>query len=250
MALGRTRRALDLFEDALEIDVHSGLANAGRHRALELLGAIERASAGPAPETTLSWAEAKTKGAKLEAERAYSDALELYRSVDLDGTNDAAIHAAVARCYLAVGASGPAIDFAQRALARDPKNADALAVRPRGYLLASKYDQALSLADAWVAALPEDAAAHYVRGRSLFSLGRFTEAREAFDHACSLKPEMLEAMLLRREADRAIRNLKSTVGTQPQLEVPLPEHLSNLRPLLASGRVADLIAALAEPQYD
>jgi tetratricopeptide (TPR) repeat protein len=61
---------------------------------------------------------------------------------------------------------------------------------------------------------------------------------------------MLEAMLLRREADRAIRNLKSTVGTQPQLEVPLPEHLSNLRPLLASGRVADLIAALAEPQYD
>jgi tetratricopeptide (TPR) repeat protein len=248
LALGRTRQALDLFEDALEVDPRSELANTGRHRALELLDVVTTPSRQS--ETKLSLAEAKLRGSRLEAERAYSEALEVYQSVDLHGSNDVAINAAVARCYLGVGASGPAIDFAQRVLARQPKNADALAVRSRAYLLAREYDQALSSADAWVAALPEDAAAHYTRGRSLFSLGRLQEAREAFERACTLKPDMLEAMLLRREADRAIRKLQSTVGTQPQLEVPLPEHLSELRSILASGRIADLTAALTQPQYD
>jgi len=242
LAVGRTHRARLLFEDVLEIDLHQQLANAGLDRARELLEGV--AGVPPQPPPALAWAEARPKGAKLEAEHAFAEAAALYQDVKLDGVNDAAIHTAISRCYLALGASGPAIDFAQRALAIASVDADALAVCARAYLMAHDYERALTAAEAWLAVAPDDAAAHYVRGRSLLSLARFAEARDAFDRAATLRPQMLEALLLRREADRAIRALQRTVGTQPDQPIQLPEHLAHLRTLLSS--IPDLIDALAQ----
>lgn len=244
LALERPKRALELFEDALEINLHLQLANAGRTRALELLGLIASLSMPATPE--VKWTEARPKAAKLEAERAYAEALELYLAVKLDGANDAAIYRALARCYLALGDAGPAADYAQRTLQLEPENAEALAILPRAHLLAHRNDQALAAADARLAVLPDDAAGHYVRGRALFALARFAEARDAFDRATALHPQMLEALLLRREADRALRRLQRTVGTQPEQPIELPEHLAHLQWLVASGRIADLIDALAQ----
>jgi tetratricopeptide (TPR) repeat protein len=251
LALGDIARAQAVFVDALPLDKNSRVAAAGLRRAFGLAeGLASRDSRAVPHRQELAWVNAIEKGLHLEAERAFSEALALYRDVRLDGAHDAAIYTAIARCELALGAAGIAIDFAQRALAVDASRVEALSIRARGYLLNRKPQDALKCADVWVAGFSFDAAARYVRGRALFALGRFAEARDAFDRACSLQPGMVEAMLLRREADRAMKRIRETVGAQPEMDLELPEHLAELRGALVGGRIDDMIPVLERPEYD
>jgi cytochrome c-type biogenesis protein CcmH/NrfG len=77
-------------------------------------------------------------------------------------------------------------------------------------------------------------------------LKRFHEARDAFDRACTLEPKRIEAMLLRREADRAARRLADTVGVARPMTIDLPEHLIALRDPLAAGNVDAVIPRLEQ----
>ena len=45
-----------------------------------------------------------------------------------------------------------------------------------------------------------------------------------------------------------MRRLHATVGTQPELELDLPEHLLELRDAFASGRLAEVLEFLEEGQ--
>lgn len=125
----------------------------------------------------------------------------------------------------------------------------ALALRTRGYLALRKAEDALRGANIWAGRYPNDAEAHHARGRALFLLARFAEARDAFERACVLAPELAEALLMRREADRAMKRVRDEVGVQPPLELALPEHLAHLHEPLAAGRIDDAIADLA-PRID
>jgi tetratricopeptide (TPR) repeat protein len=201
-------------------------------------------------EPRSEWQQIAERALRLESARDFRGALDLYHDVKLDGAHDHALYLAIARCNLAVGAGGIAVDYATRALAIDASDVFALALRTRGNLLAHRLPEALSAADAWIATHPRDAEAYHARGRALFALGQFNEARTAFDRACVLAPDLVEAQLLRREADRAMRRVRDSVGVQPPLELTLPDHLAHLRDAVAAGRIGDVIAELARPEHD
>lgn len=118
---------------------------------------------------------------------------------------------------------------------------------PLEFALRSRdYRTALELVDTLLAATPDDARAHHLRGKALFALGRIADARAAFDRACTLKPALLEAMLLRREMDRAMKD----AGTSNRVVLKLPDHLAELRDILVAGRIVDAIQLLRRPAYD
>ncbi len=268
LAFGAAIQALHMFDRALLLDPRSRLAALGRMRALALLGIVagevggqnidthaalrflRRRPEGRAKAPRISWAEASEMGQALERDRAFAEAVAVYHRAIVTGADELHIHTALARCYLASGAPGPAVDYAQRALVVDSKQVEAHAIRARGYLALYRYDDALKCAGVWLAAARDDADAHYTKGRALLALARHAEARDAFDRALALRPDMIEAMLLRREADRSMIRLREEVGTQPQLELELPEHLAGLRDPLARGRIDDVIAALERADYD
>jgi tetratricopeptide (TPR) repeat protein len=93
---------------------------------------------------------------------------------------------------------------------------------------------------------PEDGASHHLRGKALLGLGRIDEARAAFDRACTLKPQLLEAMLLRGACDRAMTTAREATGVAK----PITDQLAELRDVLVDGRVVDAIQMLRRPAYD
>ena len=259
LALERPTRAVDRFEDALDLDLHSSVAKAGLRRAFDMLGVVggnifhdvPRLAAPPITETIqIGWTEAEVTGHSLESERDFGGALANYKRAAIDGTDDVAIYTAIARCQLALGSGGIAVDYAQRALAVASKHGEAHSIRARAYHLSHKYDDALKCTGVWLVVDPNNASAHYTKGRALLALGRPLDARDAFDRAFALDPKMLEAMLLRREADRAASQVRDEVGTQSAIEIDLPEQLAILRPALASGRIDQALAILERPEYD
>jgi tetratricopeptide (TPR) repeat protein len=248
LALGNKSEARLKFDWSWEL-ARSQLAREGRLLLTSLPSRSTSRSAAPPLEPRYAWADVAERARRFEAERAFADALALYSDVRLDGTNDLAINLAIARCQLALGVPGVALDYARRALAIDAQNVDALSIVSRAHLLRREPKDALGCADLWIAAHPQDASARYARGRALFALGRIEEARAAFDRACTLDPRMLEAMLLRREADRVMRRVRETVGTQPEIALDLPKHLSELRDAFAANRIADVLQVLGRPEY-
>jgi tetratricopeptide (TPR) repeat protein len=113
-----------------------------------------------------------------------------------------------------------------------------------------RYDEALAICDTAIGDEPDAAAHHHLRGKSLLGLGRLDDARAAFDRACTLEPKLLEAMLLRREVDRAILAARGAAGTAQPMRMALPPHLAELRDVLIAGRLVDAIQMLRRPEYD
>jgi tetratricopeptide (TPR) repeat protein len=140
----------------------------------------------PFPQGLHAWGDVSERGTRLEQERAFREALALYVDVRLDGINNLVIYTAIARCQLALGVAGFALDYARRALAIDSTDVEALSIRTQAHLLDRKPADALECAEIWIAAHSLDASARYARGRALFALGRFEEARDAFDRASAL----------------------------------------------------------------
>jgi tetratricopeptide (TPR) repeat protein len=253
LGLGDRHAALGSFRAALFLNPRLRVAKEGHDRLVDLLGAVNdgsrfrRARYEP---PAITWAEAAMSGARLEADRDYMHALEAYYAVRLDGSHDADVHLAIARCQLALGASGYAIDYARRALTRDPHNSRAFEICCRGHLLAHRYADALAVATSWLAIAPSDASAHYLTGRALLRLGRTADARDAFDRAFELDPKMLVAMLLSHHVGRSMKRVSAKAGTPVAISIEIPAQLEHLREALLGGRVDEVIPILEESTYD
>jgi len=153
-----------------------------------------------------------------------------------------------ARDALRQGDQGHAAVLARDALTHFPEQREALTILVEVYLRNRKHTEALQTAEKLLR-LAEDGEAQYLRGKSLFGLGRLHEAREAFERAFVLAPKMLEAMLLRREVDRAIGATRSAVGEQTAKTIDIPPALAELRDVLLAGDAKRAIAALSEPRF-
>jgi tetratricopeptide (TPR) repeat protein len=112
------------------------------------------------------------------------------------------------------------------------------------------YRLALERIELWLVTAPDEPRAHHVRGKALLALGRLPDARAAFDRACTLRPQWLEATLLRREVGRVMAATKASAGIANPMALSLPDHLADLRDVLVSGRIVDAIQLLRRPAYD
>ena len=270
LAIAQPGRALRAFEAALELGTPLALAMSGRAVARAQLGfttdawvprprgahgrgvaaarhmgrrAASRAKL--AAEPVVRFAAIADAAAQLEATRAFADALALYARAVAGPARDTAI----ARCYQHLGEPRWAADFASRALAAADTEREPRAIRLRARLRLKDPAAALVDADVLVAADETDGGAHYLRGRCYLGLGRNAEARDAFDRACQLSPQLLEAMFLRRTTVRAANETRARVGTPRPPELAIPAHLGEVRAALATGDVALALATLDAEAY-
>jgi tetratricopeptide (TPR) repeat protein len=194
----------------------------------------------------VSWDHARDVGARREAGRDFDGALAIY-SCARPPADRVELAIAMARCCLALERPSAAHAHACDALAEDPRHPEALALRTRALAKAGHHVDALASADDWIARAPE-LRAHYARGRALFALRRFVEARDAFE----LASELPAALLMRREVDRCMKELRTMVGVDAPLRLVVPEHLAELRTLLVDGQLDAAIKFLrghaADPQ--
>ncbi len=107
---------------------------------------------------------------------------------------------------------------------------------------------AMALADSMIARFPKSGLGLYRRGRCLFSLGRLVEARDALDRAQVIEPKLVDAMLLRREVDRALGKVKAVVGSALPQQLAIPEHLPEVRAAMARGSIPDAVSWLESHQ--
>lgn len=180
----------------------------------------------------VSWDRARDVGAQREAGRDFDGALAIYSGVRRTPADRVELDIAMARCCVELARPSAAHTHACDALVEDPRHPQALALRTKALLLANHPLDALASADDWIARAPQ-VHAHYARGRALFALRRFVEARDAFE----LASELPEALLMRREVDRCMKELRATVGTDAPMQLVVPEHLAGLRTLLVDGRL-------------
>ncbi|HEY5951877.1 MAG TPA: tetratricopeptide repeat protein, partial [Kofleriaceae bacterium] len=268
LELGHPHTALSRFEEALCYDALA-VAHEGKVFALAELGAIPEPSAARrdiAPDmdshrsqlqrpsnpirATKAGVIAKSEdlereALQLEAQRAFAAALNMYRGIV--GGN-ATTFTGRARCHLALGEHGEAIDYAQRALAIDNAHAEALSILTTAMLRRGWLEEALRNAERLVA-LEASGRAHYLRGKALFSLGRMVDARDAFEQAGKLDPQLLEAQLLRREVERVTGNVRQSVGKQHAPTFDIPDQLAELRDVLVSGDTNAAVTALRDDRY-
>jgi tetratricopeptide (TPR) repeat protein len=166
----------------------------------------------------VSWDRARDVGAQREAGRDFDGALAIYSSVRRTPADRVELDIAMARCCVELARPSAAHTHACDALVEDPRHPEALALRTRALALANHHVDALASADDWLARAPQ-LHAHYARGRALFALRRFVEARDAFERA----NELPEALLMRREVDRCMMELRATVGVDAPIELVMPD---------------------------
>lgn len=201
------------------------------------------------PDRTLRWEDVAAQGLQLQHERRFAEALDLYSRVRIED-NPKPLYVAIARCCLEAGEYGPAIDYARRVQQHDAKGTIGLELESMAWLRKKQFREALEVAGRWLAIAPDSARAHHTAGKALFGLRRLSEAREELDHACALEPQLLVAMLLRREVDRLTKHVRGVVGTASAQTVDLPAHLIELREVLIAGRTSEAIAILSRAEYD
>jgi tetratricopeptide (TPR) repeat protein len=207
-------------------------------------------SALPAGRTrVLRWAAAAPAVAAIERAQDHARALARYCQIHAEPDEHTALHTAIARCHLQLGHLGDAVDHARRALRDAPADPEANRIAVDALWRADRIAQALDAADAWLAAAPDAALAHYARGRALLRLRRLFESRQALDRACLLGPALIEAMVLRREAARALAALRDAVGTAAARTLDVPAQLVEVRDLVATGRLADAICVLQRAEH-
>ena len=195
------------------------------------------------------WSDAKPEGLELERSGSFASALRLYRTVDAAPTDVVEVECATARCHLRLDQADVAIEVCMRVLSRDAAHVGAHAMLTAAHLLVKRHAEAVGVADRWVALAPDDAAAHYARGRALFAVRRLREARASFERALVLRPQMIEAMLLRREVDRAAGAVRDAVGVEAPVELAIPEQLAAIRDALVVGDLDAVVETLARPEH-
>ena len=249
LAIHQPERARVAAEASIDEQLGTKLAHDVRYQALvqmlEPRVPYRRTGKSTAP-LRVSWTEAATRGRQLELDRAFRDALALYQSA-IGGSDDVDRFEALARCSLAVGDHGPAVDYAARALAIEPSRLTVHEILIRGLLSRGASLDALQATDVATSLAPDDAVMHYLRGRALLAAGRLRESREELERALVLRPTLVEAMLIRREVDRCSALLRQTVGEAPT--IALRDYLADLKGDLAAGQTERLIERLAGADY-
>ena len=250
LALHDENAARDSFELAL---VHNGYQDLARWGFNVAGGNRERPPAFPIrgvrmiwpaePVPSVPWTTAEADGLRHEAQRDFQGALVLYQQVAVDPANEADVATALARVNLQLGNAAAAADHARCALAADPSRIAARVTLVQALLARRDFAGALADADRLVLAAADDGAHHYLRGKALFGLGRLDEAREVFALATAVQPTLLEAMLMRREVERAIGAARRHAGTQGPIAIDVP---ASVRDVLSSD---DPIAALADARF-
>ena len=254
LAMGQPKKAVTWFEQAVEqerISRTTPTAKKGPNpRTLALRECRDEVIRRAEDVDVLAWSDARARGSLFEKQRRFYEARELYRRVGVEGADMVGLDTAIARCSFQLGDADVASDYAQRVLQRIPGHQEALELRASGQLRARRYAEALDSTNAWLAASPDDGRAHLARGKSLLALGRVVDARDAFERASVHGPQLLEAMLLRRELDRSLKDVRAAAGTANAASIDLPAHLAELRDVLVDGRTADAIQMLRRPGYE
>lgn len=98
------------------------------------------------------------------------------------------------------GDVGAAEEAIERALADDPDDCSALALKARIALRRGEAVEALDLGEFMEVRLPDDYRGPLTTGRALVALGRYREALHALDRAIDLEPEAADAFAERAEA--------------------------------------------------
>lgn len=201
------------------------------------------------------WSELAETAQRLERDHDPRAALALYQQIAEDPPVRWRLFLALARCHLALGDTGYAIDYGRRALAEVSCSREAHVLIVKGLIARRDYVLALAAIEEWEKLLPDDASMHYARGKVLLGQHRFADALASFDKAIAKDGTMMEAMLLRREADRHARRSRAEVGTQVQPAVATElaaliggEPVAAIETLQSERFVADPIAQLVLAQ--
>jgi tetratricopeptide (TPR) repeat protein len=205
-----------------------------------------RAQPTSSPDT---WDTVAVRGAELERQRDFGTALLFYRRAEVANDDEqVARFTSIARCYFHRGEHALAVSYAGHALALRPTSPPALRLKCHALIHRDDHDGALIAATDWCVAAPTDADAHYARGKALLHLKRYPEARDAFDVALKHDPKLVEAMLLRRQVDIAMKNVRARVGAPAVMQLDVPDDLPELRAAMIGGKLDDALAILANPE--
>jgi tetratricopeptide (TPR) repeat protein len=250
LELGNPERAIEQLEQLPANTAFDGRARAIRELAREALRERDKeAKPSKDTQTTLSWSAAESEARRYEASGDLLGALRIYTSVLVDAENESAVFGARARLHFALGHSEHAIECAKRAIAGDATRVDLRVLLIKALVERGQPKEALAEVGGLLAISADNALHHYLHGKVLLALGRLTDARAAFEHASQKDPKLLEAMLLRREVDRAIAVGRRVVGSQGPIAFDIPESLAELRDVLISGRTKEAVAALMQPRF-
>lgn len=193
------------------------------------------------------WDEATAEAVRdREVARDFRGALDLLHSLRADEVARDDVRLAIARCCLAIGELGMAIDYARRAVTSGHGVPEAHALHATALSRAKQHAEALLATESWLKAAPGTGEAYYVRGKAQLALGKLPEARASLDRACALAPRHLAAMVLRTSVLRRAKRLQDDVGIDLRKGLPVPDHLGEVEPVLAAGRIQEAIAMLRD----
>jgi tetratricopeptide (TPR) repeat protein len=134
-----------------------------------------------------------------------------------------------------------------RALRRCPGHTGMRRNLVRALLVAERWDQVVTQANAALAATPDDGELHFARGTALNALGQHTRACAAFARALSLRPNHAESWLNMGNASTDLDDFSSAEAlyrTAISLDPTLVEaHASLGHLLMLQGRLPEAIAA-------
>jgi tetratricopeptide (TPR) repeat protein len=120
------------------------------------------------------------------------------------------------------GRRGEAANKLNEVLAREPKNADAMAIKVHVFLGDRKLQEAQAVADAAISVDPNATRAHFARGKVMLALGRTDDARKSFREVIRLDPrageadiELAQLSLAANEIDTAVAFAEQAVAIMP-----------------------------------
>jgi tetratricopeptide (TPR) repeat protein len=162
-----------------------------------------------------------------------SDALLLMKSLELEPSNYVAAKAREAVIQLSNGNAAGARAAAEAALAKDPKNVEALLVKSDLLLSENKPEEALRVAESAALADGDAIQAHYAIGRLRRRLGQTDGAITAFNDVLRLSPRDVPARL---ELSRAYLNAGRPKDTLEVAQSVLSSQPGNPDALLLQAR--------------
>jgi tetratricopeptide (TPR) repeat protein len=202
LVLGRYERALSILDQAVKHNPNSYSAQVARAEAL-----VHR-------------------GKYLEAVRAYETAHEIEPEALAPLTGKAI-------AWLALDLPEKARASLDQALARQPKNLEALLLLARIFGEGGDADAALSVIETVIAMDPQDWRAHQYHGSALWGLGKLADAARAFDKTLDINPLALDARL----------HLASLLTRQKELAAAAKEYERAIRIFRDNSEVLNTIAA-------
>ncbi len=120
------------------------------------------------------------------------------------------------------GRRGEAANKLNEVLAREPKNADAMAIRAHVLLGDRKLPEAQAQADAAISVDPNSTLAHFARGKVMLALGRTDDARKSFREVIRLDPRAGEADVELAQLSLRASEIDSAIAFADQAVVIMP----------------------------